>query len=55
MTWHITSSTNSRTNDEESDEIILHRSGHAYNNTIYLRTKMTKLTSSGGTSEGLKL
>lgn len=55
MTWHITSSTSNRTNDEESDEIILHRSGHAYHNTIYLRTKMTKLTSNGGTSEGLKL
>lgn len=28
------------TNDADSDEIILHRSGHAYNNTIYLRTVM---------------
>ena len=29
------------TNDTESDEIILHRSGHAYHNTIYLRTIMS--------------
>ena len=29
------------TNDSETDEIILHRSGHAYGNTIYLRTIMT--------------
>lgn len=28
------------TNDTETDEIILHRSGHAYRNTIYLRTVM---------------
>jgi hypothetical protein len=32
------------TNDTEADEIILHRSGHAYNNTIYLRTIMTTST-----------
>ena len=29
------------TNDSETDEIILHRSGHAYGNTLYLRTIMT--------------
>ena len=29
------------TNDSESDEILLHRSGHAYGNTLYLRTIMT--------------
>ena len=29
------------TNDNEADEIILHRSGHAYGNTLYLRTIMT--------------
>ena len=28
------------TNDTETDEIILHRSGHAYEKTIYLRTVM---------------
>ena len=28
------------TNDTEADEIILHRSGHAYEKTIYLRTVM---------------
>lgn len=28
------------TNDTEADEIILHRSGHAYGKTIYLRTVM---------------
>lgn len=28
------------TNDTETDEIILHRSGHAYGKTIYLRTIM---------------
>lgn len=28
------------TNDTETDEIILHRSGHAYGKTIYLRTVM---------------
>lgn len=28
------------TNDTETDEIILHRSGHAYRKTIYLRTVM---------------
>lgn len=29
-----------RTNDTDTDEIILHRSGHAYGKTIYLRTVM---------------
>jgi hypothetical protein len=29
------------TNDSDADEIILHRSGHAYGNTLYLRTIMT--------------
>lgn len=29
------------TNDSETDEIILHRAGHAYHHTIYLRTIMT--------------
>ena len=27
-------------NDTDSDEILLHRSGHAYGNTLYLRTVM---------------
>lgn len=36
MTWVIHT-----TNDDDSDEILLHRSGHAYGNTIYLRTIMT--------------
>lgn len=35
MSWY-----GSRTNDTEVDEIILHRSGHAYEKTIYLRTVM---------------
>lgn len=35
MSWHKDS-----TNDIETDEIILHRSGHAYGKTIYLRTVM---------------
>ena len=30
------------TNDTDTDEIILHRSGHAYGKTIYLRTVMQK-------------
>lgn len=34
------------TDDSDSDEIILHRAGHAYGHTIYLRTIMT--TSSDG-------
>jgi hypothetical protein len=39
MTWVIYT-----TNDSETDEIILHRSGHGYGNTIYLRTIMTTST-----------
>lgn len=35
MSWYKYS-----TNDTETDEIILHRSGHAYGKTIYLRTVM---------------
>lgn len=35
MSWH-----KGGTNDTETDEIILHRSGHAYGKTIYLRTVM---------------
>lgn len=35
MSWYKDS-----TNDIETDEIILHRSGHAYGKTIYLRTVM---------------
>lgn len=35
MSWYRNS-----TNDGETDEIILHRSGHAYGKTIYLRTVM---------------
>ena len=35
MSWH-----KNNTNDTETDEIILHRSGHAYGKTIYLRTVM---------------
>ena len=35
MSWYKGS-----TNDTETDEIILHRSGHAYGKTIYLRTVM---------------
>lgn len=30
------------TNDDESDEILLHRTGHAYGHTIYLRTLPSK-------------
>lgn len=29
------------TNDNDADEILLHRAGHAYSHTIYLRTIMT--------------
>lgn len=36
MSWY-----RGTTNDSETDEIILHRSGHGYGNTIYLRTIMT--------------
>jgi hypothetical protein len=35
MSWH-----KDGTNDSDSDEILLHRSGHAYGNTLYLRTVM---------------
>lgn len=35
MSWY-----KNGTNDTETDEIILHRSGHAYGKTIYLRTVM---------------
>lgn len=35
MSWY-----KDNTNDTETDEIILHRSGHAYRKTIYLRTVM---------------
>lgn len=41
MSWYT-----GGTNDNEADEIILHRAGHAYHHTIYLRTIMT--TSSDG-------
>ena len=41
MSWYI-----GGTDDNEADEIILHRAGHAYHHTIYLRTIMT--TSSDG-------
>jgi hypothetical protein len=36
MSWYKNS-----TNDDESDEIILHRAGTGYGKTIYLRTKMS--------------
>ena len=36
MSWY-----RQETNDNDSDEIILHRAGHAYGHTIYLRTIMT--------------
>lgn len=35
MSWY-----RNNTNDTDTDEIILHRSGHAYGKTIYLRTVM---------------
>nr|DAH12103.1 MAG TPA: hypothetical protein [Caudoviricetes sp.] len=35
MSWY-----KDNTNDTKADEIILHRSGHAYGKTIYLRTLM---------------
>lgn len=35
MSWY-----RDNTNDTDTDEIILHRSGHAYGKTIYLRTVM---------------
>lgn len=45
MSWY-----SGNTNDSETDEILLHRGGHAYHNTLYLRTVQT--TSGGG---GMKL
>ena len=51
MSWFVTGNSCNKTNDSETDEIILHRSGHAYANTIYLRTVMT----SAGSDQGLKL
>lgn len=45
MSWY-----KDNTNDSETDEIILHRAGHAYNKVIYLRTIQT--TSGNG---GMKL
>lgn len=45
MSWY-----SDNTNDSETDEILLHRAGHAYHNTLYLRTVQTK--SGGG---GMKL
>ena len=50
LTW-FSGKNYTTTNDTEADEILLHRSGHAYHNTIYLRTIMT--TSTDG--RGLKL
>lgn len=37
-----------RTNDTESDEILLHRTGRSYANTIYLRTIMRSNTDTNG-------
>ena len=37
-----------RTNDTESDEILLHRTGRSYVNTIYLRTIMRSNTDTNG-------
>ena len=37
-----------RTNDTESDEIILHRAGRDYSNTVYLRTIMRSNTDTNG-------
>lgn len=37
-----------RTNDTDADEIILHRSGRQYTNTIYLRTIMRSNTDTNG-------
>lgn len=37
MSWY-----RNGTNDTDTDEIILHRSGHAYGKTIYLRTVMQR-------------
>lgn len=35
------------TNDSETDEIILHRAGHAYHKTVYLRTVQTSSGNGG--------
>ena len=45
MSWH-----SGNVNDSETDEIILHRTGHAYHNVIYLRTVLP-----GSSSSGIKL
>lgn len=45
MSWY-----SGNTNDSETDEILLHRGGHAYQNTLYLRTVQT--ANGGG---GMKL
>jgi hypothetical protein len=37
-----------RTNDTQTDEIVLHRSGRSYTNTIYLRTVMRNNTDANG-------
>ena len=37
MSWYAS---NTNDADTDTDEIILHRVGHAYKNTIYLRTVM---------------
>ena len=42
MSWY-----SDNTNDTESDEIILHRAGHAYSKTIYLRTIQTSSGNGG--------
>jgi len=36
MSWY-----KDNTNDTKTDEIILHRAGHAYSKAIYLRTVLT--------------
>lgn len=51
MSWY-SRKVYTKTNDDETDEILLHRSGHAYNNTIYLRTIMSV---SSDTNQGLRL
>ena len=42
MSWY-----SGNTNDSETDEILLHRAGHAYHNTLYLRTVQTTDGSGG--------
>lgn len=51
MSWFV-QQPGTKTNDNDTDEILLHRSGHHYSNTIYLRTVMT---TGSGNGEGLKL